>query len=73
MALASASSSTIPPRAVFTIRAPSFMRASSRSPISAVVSGFFGRWIVTTSAWTSIASRFGISSTPICCARSFEM
>ncbi len=69
-AFASACSSTIPPRAVFTIRAPSFMSASSRSPISPSVSGVLGRWIVRTSDCTSSASSVGISSTPISFARS---
>src|SRR4029450_903839 len=70
MALARAASSTMPPRDVFTRRAPSFIRASSRSPISASVSGVRGRWRDTKSACTRSASRVGISSTPISLARS---
>ncbi len=71
-AFASASSSTMPPRAVFTRRAPGFISDSSCSPIRPSVSLVRGRWIVTKSAWTSSASSVGITSTPISFARSDE-
>src|ERR687898_3094920 len=61
----------MPPRAVFTIRAPSFISASSRSPISRTVSGVRGRWIEMKSACTRSASSVGMSSMPISLARSF--
>ena len=60
----------MPPRDVFTSRAPSFTSASSRSPIRPSVSGERGRWIVTKSDCTSSASMLGISSMPISFARS---
>ena len=68
-ALARAASSTIPPLAVLTSRAPRFMAASSASPIRPVVSGVLGRWTVTTSARPSTSARLA-SSTPIWAARS---
>ncbi len=48
-ASASASSSTMPPRAVLTIRSPGLAVARSSLPISPSVSGVLGRWTVTKS------------------------
>src|SRR6266540_1311933 len=62
-ALASAVSSTIPPRAVLTRRAPGLTAASSRSPSSPTVSGVLGRWMVTMSARARTSARLP-SSTP---------
>ena len=60
----------MPPRAVFTRRAPGFIIRISFAPISPSVSGVRGRWIVTKSDCTRSASRVGIISTPISFARS---
>ncbi len=68
-ALARASSSTIPPRAALTRRAPGFIAASSRTPSRPTVSGVLGRWMVTTSALASTSARL-VSSTPSWAARS---
>ena len=54
------------------MRAPSFIRPISRSPIRPSVSRVRGRWIVMKSACTRTASRFGISSTPSALARSLD-
>src|SRR6266511_1844965 len=67
-ALASAVSSTIPPRAVLTRRAPGLTAASSRSPSSPTVSGVLGRWMVTMSARARTSARLP-SSTPSWAAR----
>ncbi len=71
MASASASSSTIPPRAVLMMRRPGLDLASRSLPISPMVSAFFGRWTVTKSD-PAIRSSRSISSTPMCLARSCE-
>ena len=68
-AAANAASSTIPPRAVFTIRKPGLAAASRSEPIRPMVSGVLGRWIVRKSAWRTTSSS-AMSSTPICLARS---
>ncbi len=71
MASASASSSTMPPRAVLMIRIPGLALARRSAPISPRVSAFFGRWTVTKSEVAISSSRL-ISSTPMCLARSAE-
>ena len=60
----SARSSTIPPRDVFTSRAPSLHERQLPLADQPLGLGVRGRWIVRKSAWTSTASRLGMSSTP---------
>ena len=69
MASSNAASSTIPPRAVLTMRRPGLAWASRSRPMSPNVSGVLGRWMVTKSAWATSSSS-PVSSTPICLARS---
>ncbi len=69
IASASASSSRMAPRAAFTMRMPGFALASSSLPTSPIVSGDFGRWMLTKSALEKSSSR-PRSSTPIARARS---
>ena len=63
-AACSAGSSMMPPRAVLTMNAPRFMRASRAALNMPTVSGFFGQWIDTKSARGSAASRSVTRSQP---------
>ncbi len=72
-ASARASSSRIPPRAVFTMRMPGFTLARTSRPNSPTVSGVFGRWTVRKSARPTRSSTVSIRSTPSWRARSAEM
>ncbi len=67
-ASASACSSTRPPRAALMMRTSGLHSASSRAPISPVVSGVLGRWIEMKSLSRSSSSR-STSVTPSCAAR----
>ena len=67
-ASASACSSTMPPRAAFTMRTPGLTRCSSFSPSRPIVSAFFGRCTVMKSASPSSSSRLA-SRTPSWAAR----
>ena len=69
-ASASAASSTIPPRAVLTMRSVGFACVSSSAEISPIVSGVFGRWMVRKSARSTSSSTVGTRSTPSWRARS---
>ena len=69
-ASASAASSTIPPRAVLTIRRVGLAWVSSSAEMSPMVSGVFGRWMVRKSARCTSSSTVGTRSTPSWRARS---
>ncbi len=71
MASASASSSTMPPRAVFTIRMPGFALARRSRPNSPMVSGVLGVWMETKSASPTNSSML-TRRTPMARARSWE-
>ena len=63
-AACSAGSSMMPPRAVLTMNAPRFMRASRAALNMPTVSAFFGQWMETKSARGSAASRSVTRSQP---------
>ena len=71
MASASASSSTMPPRAVLTMRMPGLALASRSRPNSPTVSGVLGVWIETKSA-SATSSSMLTRRTPMARARSWE-
>src|SRR5579875_126431 len=67
-AIASASSSTRPPRAALMMMTPGLTIANSRSPRIPTVSGVFGKWTVMMSLSRSNSSRV-TNRTPYCAAR----
>ena len=71
MASASASSSTMPPRAVLTMRMPGLALASRSRPNSPMVSGVLGVWMETKSACATSSSML-TRRTPMARARSWE-
>ena len=71
MASASASSSTMPPRAVLTMRMPGFALANRSRPNSPMVSGVFGVWMETKSASPTSSSML-TRRTPMARARSWD-
>ena len=70
IASASASSSTMPPRAVLTMRMPGLALANRSRPKRPTVSGVLGVWMETKSA-SATSSSIPTSRTPMAFARSW--